>query len=231
MKTKSRHLTVSENVELIMLNADKRPVTTSLVVAEKFEKEHFHVIRDIENLGCSDEFGQSNFGLTSYIDSWNREQKMYEMTRDGFFILTMGFSGKKAMQWKEQFIAQFNRMEEFIKNRYIRYNIVTPNKILEKISRIDRKLNTLIDTGDRFSPVSLFVRHRCSLGSGYKIIKEELYDVYMDFCDYHGYSKECKAHFCMKLYACAPGTKPSSKTINYKSVPAIKGIMVEEASL
>ena len=47
-------------------NQDGRPVTSSRNVAEVFEKEHKHVLRDVESLGCSLEFRESNFGLSYY---------------------------------------------------------------------------------------------------------------------------------------------------------------------
>lgn len=86
--------------------------TTSLDVARCFEKTHFHVLRDIEALECSDDFRKSNFGCTYYKAENNRKKyKMYEMTRDGWTLLVMGFTGKKAIRWKEKYIAAFNRME------------------------------------------------------------------------------------------------------------------------
>ncbi len=67
----------------------------SMFVAKFFEKKHSHVLRDIENLDCSDDFRQSNFGLTSYKDSQGKKQPRYAMTRDGFTFLAMGYRGEK----------------------------------------------------------------------------------------------------------------------------------------
>ena len=83
-------------------------------MAQEFEKQHQHVLRDIDGLDCSDEFRQSNFGLTSYTDQWNRKQKCCAMTRDGFMFLVMGYRGKKAAAIKEAYIKRFNQMEKFI---------------------------------------------------------------------------------------------------------------------
>ena len=87
----------------------------SLFVAKFFEKKHSHVLRDIENLDCSDDFRQSNFGLTSYKDSQGKKQPRYAMTRDGFTFLAMGYRGEKAAKFKELYIKRFNEMEKFIK--------------------------------------------------------------------------------------------------------------------
>ncbi len=94
-------------------------VVTSLDVAETFEKRHSNVLRDIENLECSSEFRELNFELTSYKDKSNREQPMYYITRDGFTLLVMSYTGEKAMKFKEAYINQFNQMEELLKGKLI----------------------------------------------------------------------------------------------------------------
>ncbi|MFR7821056.1 MAG: Rha family transcriptional regulator [Candidatus Pseudoruminococcus sp.] len=92
--------------------------TTSRDVAEVFGKEHKNVLRDIETLQCSEDFRKLNFEPTSYTDSWNRKQKEYIMTRDGFTLLVMGYTGEKAMQFKEAYIKAFNEMEKELKRIY-----------------------------------------------------------------------------------------------------------------
>ena len=99
-------------VEIKTVNKEEVTVVTSLDVAETFGKEHFHVLRDIENLECSKEFRESNFGLSSYKSSQNKSLPMYYITRDGFTLLVMGYTGEKAMRFKEAYIRQFNAMEK-----------------------------------------------------------------------------------------------------------------------
>jgi Rha family phage regulatory protein len=70
-------------------------------VAEVFGKNHHHVIDAIEDIQCSQEFRETNFRLSSYVTSQNKEMKMYEFSRDGFSFLVMGFTGAKAAQFKE----------------------------------------------------------------------------------------------------------------------------------
>ncbi|EAS2000457.1 Rha family transcriptional regulator [Salmonella enterica] len=90
---------------------DGKAVTTSKAVGEFFRKLHKNVIRTIESLECSPEFTRLNFELSEYTDSTGRKLPMYEMTKDGFVFLVMGFTGKKAAAFKEAYIAEFNRME------------------------------------------------------------------------------------------------------------------------
>jgi len=92
----------------------------SLFVAEFFEKQHKHVLRDIARItepksGLSENFINTNFKSDSYKDSTGRKLPCYFMTRDGFTMLVMGYSGQKAMKFKELYIRRFNEMECFIK--------------------------------------------------------------------------------------------------------------------
>lgn len=100
----------TNNTQLVQISGD-RLVTTSLAISNHFGKKHAHILRDIENLECSDEFRESNFGLSSYTSTQNKKLPMYEITRDGFVFLCMGFTGSAAAQWKERYIAAFNAME------------------------------------------------------------------------------------------------------------------------
>lgn len=92
-------------------------VVSSRDIADKFGKKHFHVLRDIETLECSKDFTESNFGCSEYTDSTGRKLPEVLMTRDGFTFLAMGFTGAKAAQFKEAYIAEFNRMEAELKKR------------------------------------------------------------------------------------------------------------------
>lgn len=92
----------------------------SLFVAEFFEKRHKHVLRDIEKItepksGLSKEFLRLNFQPSTYKDKTGRKLPCYAMTRDGFTMLVMGYTGAKAMRFKELYIKRFNEMERFIK--------------------------------------------------------------------------------------------------------------------
>ncbi|EKS6166875.1 Rha family transcriptional regulator [Salmonella enterica] len=91
-----------------------KAVTTSQAVADYFHKLHKNVIQKIETLDCSPEFASANF--SAHVENIkagavNRDSKYYEMTKDGFVFLAMGFTGKKAAAFKEAYIAEFNRME------------------------------------------------------------------------------------------------------------------------
>ena len=79
-------------VQIMKFGKEERVAVTSLDVAETFGKAHDKVMRDIRELGCSAEFNAANFGDISYVDTKNRKQKAFVMTRDGFTLLVMGYT-------------------------------------------------------------------------------------------------------------------------------------------
>lgn len=104
-------------MNIVTRSADGSVTTTSLIVAEKFGKDHANVLKAVENLECSQEFNRVNFNAITYTDSRGRQQRAVEMTRDGFMFLAMGFTGSAAAEWKEKFIVAFNHMEAMLQAR------------------------------------------------------------------------------------------------------------------
>jgi Rha family phage regulatory protein len=88
---------------------------SSIDLAEHFGKRHQDVLRKIQNLGCSKKFNERNFAPVEYQDAKGEMRPAYDLTRDGFTILAMSFTGKPAMAWKEKYIAAFNAMERALK--------------------------------------------------------------------------------------------------------------------
>ena len=89
---------------------------SSLQVAHEFDRRHDNVIRDIQNLDCSDNFRLLNFEESTYRNEQNKKQPMFLLTRDGFMFLVMGYRGSKAAAIKEAIIKRFNDMEAFIRD-------------------------------------------------------------------------------------------------------------------
>lgn len=103
--------------ELVFRGQNDQVKTNSVLVAKVFNKEHGKVMRDIANLKCSNDFRAANFGLSSYVNEQNKEFPMYEMTKDGFTFLVMGYTGQKAAEFKEAYINAFNEMEAKLKSQ------------------------------------------------------------------------------------------------------------------
>lgn len=92
-------------------------VTNSLNIAKVFGKDHHNVLKVIQNLEVPQEFINVNFNANEYIDAMHRRQPMYDMTRDAFSLVVMGFSGQQAMQFKLAYLQAFNLMEEELRSQ------------------------------------------------------------------------------------------------------------------
>lgn len=102
-------------VELV----NDRPATTSLKIAECFDKAHDRVLKDIRKLiaDCPKEFSAVNFDEAEYKDEQGKPRPMYIVYFDGFMLLVMGYTGKKALAMKLAYIGAFNAMRERLENR------------------------------------------------------------------------------------------------------------------
>lgn len=100
--------------ELVFKSSKGNPATTSLIVAEIFEKDHKNVIQSIENLVA--ENSAAKFFYKTTYENRGKQYPMYLMNRDGFSLLVMGFTGEKALKFKISFIEAFNKMEQQIRS-------------------------------------------------------------------------------------------------------------------
>lgn len=107
LTTNNIHLATNENGIV---------TTTTTEVAKVFGRRHDNIMRAIEKIECSDEFGALNFEGTEYSDVQGKVRNCYNLTKDGFIFLVMSFTGKKASQFKEIYINEFNRMEAILRN-------------------------------------------------------------------------------------------------------------------
>lgn len=180
--------------ELVIQNSNGNDVTTSLIVAEVFGKNHKDVLRDIERLSCSDDFRVRNFAHTPYTHPQNGQvYHYYEMTKDGFSFLVMGYTGTKAGEFKERFINEFNRREALLKNDD--YILMRSQQILqkrleaseEKIKKLEVEKQAIIEETKpavvftecvKNSPTNILVRDLAKLitQNGFKIGECRLYD-------------------------------------------------------
>lgn len=114
MKTLNLFPAQEQNERLVKVE-NGQVVTTSLRVAEYFGKDHSNILKSIRSLDLSLKFNQVNFYLVDYTDQKGERRPMYIMTRDGFTLLAMGFTGKKALAFKIAYIEAFNRMERMLR--------------------------------------------------------------------------------------------------------------------
>ncbi|MDR0701296.1 MAG: Rha family transcriptional regulator [Azoarcus sp.] len=141
----TQKITVPASLPVIDI-VDGRPVTTSSDVATVFGKDHAKVLRDIRSLldSLPDE-RKANFGLTTTVinmpNGATRQDPAYTITRDGFTLLAMGFTGKRALAFKLAYIDAFNAMEaELLQKKIPPALTVPPRMTLAEYIRLRRKL-------------------------------------------------------------------------------------------
>lgn len=110
------------NVEVEFLTNNENIFINSLDLGKVFGKEHKTVLRNIENLP-NDEFKFINFEKTQYLDKKGELRPCYNLTKDGFCLLVMGFTGERAYKFKVEFIKAFNRLLN--ENRALKYAYYT----------------------------------------------------------------------------------------------------------
>lgn len=107
--------------DLVIMH-DRQAVTTSLILAEVFDKKHKNVIQTISSkINSAENSAQYKkmFAESTYTDKSGKQNKMYYLNRDGFTLLAMGFTGRKADEFKLKYIDAFNKMEEQIRNQLL----------------------------------------------------------------------------------------------------------------
>ena len=125
-------------MQIVKSDSD-RLSTTSKIIADVFGKVHRNICRDISALECSDEFRALNFEQSHYTSPQNKKIKCYNITEEGFYFLAMGFTGKKAAKWKEEFIAEFKRLRTGMLN------------IDERMTSISNRLDNVKEAGKLWS--------------------------------------------------------------------------------
>ena len=137
--------------ELIKVaNQNGKLVVSSREVAENFEKQNKHIMEAIREIETSVENSTHLFISSFYADSYGRLQNEYLLTRDGFSLLVMGFTGKKALEWKLKYIDAFNRMEESLKQAIPN---VSQTELIAMMAQnsveIERKADRALESSER----------------------------------------------------------------------------------
>lgn len=111
--------------EITITNKGGKLTVSSLQVATNFGKRHCDVLESIENLKTENSVLKNMFIESTYkVEGNNKTYKCYDITRDGFSLLVMGFTGKKALDWKLKYIEAFNAMEQqFLNNNSLNVNL------------------------------------------------------------------------------------------------------------
>lgn len=148
MKTLELFPAQERNEQLVSVN-NNRVVTTSLRIAEYFSKAHKDVLKAISNLEITKDLQERNFSLSFYTrelpNGGSKKEPMYYITRDGFTLLAMGFTGKKAMQFKIAYINAFNEMEEILHSG--QENKYALSVLKSELAKVNKNLRRAITVG------------------------------------------------------------------------------------
>ena len=165
----------------VITQVNNQLITTSKLVAETFGKLHKDILKKIKNLDCSNEFASANFCAhveNTKAGAVNRDSKFYNITKDGFMFLVMGFTGKKAARIKEAYINAFNDMEATLFQP-------APKETLLLTFKQQRHIQSIVGT--------LAYEHEKGVGSIYRDIYKKFdvtsythipKDLYPDVCAY-----------------------------------------------
>lgn len=144
---------MNENKLVIM--KDQQAVTTSVAVAETFGKSHKHVLESIDNLTVENPAVKTMFAEGTYTNSRGRDYRMMYMNRDGFTMLAMGFTGKKALGFKLQYIEAFNQLEQQAKQlQQDSYMIEDPVKRATKWIEEEQHRQALVTENKQLKPMA-----------------------------------------------------------------------------
>lgn len=215
----------------IVFENNNEAVTTSRIVADYFRKQHKIVIRAIENLNCSKEFTEHNFAPSTYRDRSGKENKEYLMTKDGFTILAMGFTGAKAMQFKEAYINAFNKMEQLLKGNETILQLEKRIQELEEAHKPFKKVTEESIIQDYFNSVKealrsgkYYLKRRKGNTSGtgqllgtydmftYSLIGQMSYDIYKEYADEPVHRQALYNLLLTRGYLIPPSKEETQKT-------------------
>lgn len=143
------------NVEIVEI-INNQPMTNSLKIAEVFGKRHKNILSGIKSLKCSQEFNELNFKLVNYTDCKGEQRPMYNITKDGFVFLVMGYTGEKACRFKELYIKTFNEMAEKLRNATAEKNSLIQDQLEDENGFLNFDLNTIIFNKDMLMKYLIF---------------------------------------------------------------------------
>ena len=138
-------------INLGLTEWDGKAVVSSRNIARVFEKEHRRVLQDVRTIAENDlVWGLHNFVQSAYTNEQNKSQPQYLITRDGFTLLVMGYTGEKAMRFKKAYIAAFNEMESRFAPRNYKEALLALVAAEEKKEALEAQNKVLQLTADKY---------------------------------------------------------------------------------
>ena len=171
--------------------ADSGVFATSLSVSKVFEKQHQHILAKIAEFPA-DEFRASNFRLTERTAKFGavvRSEPYYKISRDGFSLLVMGFTGQKAYRWKIEFIKAFNLMEAELNRIKSQSKPLTQIEILQSsvaiLAEQEKRVSLLEDKTGDLHKEQLKVKHNIN-----RLLNNDNYMTLIAFMNLHNINQK-----------------------------------------
>ena len=175
-----------QSVEFEVVNSGV--FTTSLSVANVFNKRHSDILAQIREFP-TDDFTERNFPLSEYTDSTGRKLPCYNLTRDGFSLLVMGFTGAKAYKWKIEFIKAFNLMEAELTRLKSQRPPLTQIEILQSsiaiLAQQEKRVSLLEHKTDDLYKEQLKVKHNIN-----RLLNNDNYMTLIAFMNLHSINQK-----------------------------------------
>ncbi|EAJ6018704.1 phage antirepressor Ant [Campylobacter coli] len=165
---------IINNVEVNLNIKENKVFINSLDLAKVFNKNHRHILQTTKNQPQND-FTESNFILSTYKDKKGELRPCYNLTRDGFSLLVMGFTGEKAYKWKVEFIKAFNEMEKRLRNiEYEKHDKLAFHQSLGYKSQLAQQKEKY---ENKIKALQYDLEHKKELSFKRKLSKEELLEL------------------------------------------------------
>ncbi|EAI1106856.1 Rha family transcriptional regulator [Campylobacter coli] len=165
---------IINNVEVNLNIKENKVFINSLDLAKVFNKNHRHILQTTKNQPQND-FTESNFILSTYKDKKGELRPCYNLTRDGFSLLVMGFTGEKAYKWKVEFIKVFNEMEKRLRNiEYEKHDKLAFRQSLGYKSQLKQQKEHY---ENKIKALKYDLEHKKELSFKRKLSKEELLEL------------------------------------------------------
>ncbi|EAL5955007.1 phage antirepressor Ant [Campylobacter coli] len=165
---------IINNVEVNLNIKENKVFINSLDLAKVFNKNHRHILQTTKNQPQND-FTESNFILSTYKDKKGELRPCYNLTRDGFSLLVMGFTGEKAYKWKVEFIKAFNEMEKRLRNiEYEKHDKLAFRQSLGYKSQLKQQKEHY---ENKIKALKYDLEHKKELSFKRKLSKEELLEL------------------------------------------------------
>ncbi|EJD4628539.1 Rha family transcriptional regulator [Campylobacter coli] len=165
---------IINNVEVNLNIKENKVFINSLDLAKVFNKNHKDVLETTKNQPQND-FTESNFILSTYKDKKGELRPCYNLTRDAFSLLVMGFTGEKAYKWKVEFIKAFNEMEKRLRNiEYEKHDKLAFRQSLGYKSQLKQQKEHY---ENKIKALKYDLEHKKELSFKRKLSKEELLEL------------------------------------------------------